>query len=184
MGSIKCIIGHTPPSLLTDETMLMEANNERIQDLYFILLESSSSNTTSATTSNSTPTYSPCGAVRQSCSPHTALDPNSSGTDRGTVICKENNEKETNDEAGEEVRGEDDEEEIVDSIILSRGEGGVAFRALEVITDSESFQNVEKVSHASNLLLCYLILSYPILSYPILSYQILSFSTLSYLILS
>jgi hypothetical protein len=129
--------------------MLMEANNDRIQDLYYLLLESSSSYTTSATTSNSTPTYSPCGAVRLSCSPHNALDPKSIGTDRETVICKENDEKETNDEAGMEVECEDDEEEIVDSIILSREEDGVALGALEVITDSESFQNVGKVIHVS-----------------------------------
>lgn len=158
--------------------MLVEANNERIQDLYYLLLESSSSNTTSATTSNSTPTYSPCGAVRQSCSPHNALDPNSIGTDRGTVVCEENDVKETNDEAGEEVEDEDDEGEIVDSIILSREESGVALRALEVITDSESFQNVEKVSHVSYLLLSYLIISYLILPYPIRSDQIFCFTIL------
>lgn len=74
------------------------------------------------------------------------------------MVCKKNDEIETNDEAGEEVEDEDDEGEIVDSIILSREEGGVALRALEVITDSESFQNDGKVSHASSLFLCHLIL--------------------------
>lgn len=172
MGSIKCTVGRTQPSLQTDEAITMEANNEKIQDLYFLLLESSSSNTTSATTSNSTPTYSPCGAVRQTCSPHNALDPNSIGTDRETVVCKEIDEEETNYEAGEEVKDKDGEGEIVDSIILSREEGGVALRSLEIITYSETFQNVEKVSYASYLFLCYLILSYPIQSNLSLHYSI------------
>lgn len=177
MGSIKCTVGRTQPPVQTDEAITMEANNERIQDLYFLLLESSSSNTTSATTSNSTPTYSPCGAVRQSCSPHNALDPNSIGADRETVVCKENDEKETNYEAGEEVEDEDDEGEFVDSIILSREEGGAALRSLEDITDSETFQNIEKVSHTSNLY-------YAISSYLIRSNPTKSFYSLSYLILS
>ena len=132
----------------------MEANNERIQDLYFLLLESSSSsssssnNTTSATTSNSTststPTYSPSGEVRHCSSPHKALNPYKIGPDKEIFLNQENDEKEVaDDETEEEV------EEVVESDFVIKEEvSGILLKSLRVITDSDNvLQDAEKVLH-------------------------------------
>ena len=196
MGSIKCTVDHTPLSLplslslQSNDVIALEANNERIQDLYYLLLDSSSSscsssssssctsNTTSAaTTSNSsstsTPIYSPCGGMRQS---NHALSPYKIGPDREIFINQIKDERDGKDD--KEMESEQDEkDEIMGSNMSYKEDNVITLKSLRVITDSENvLQDVEKVRY---LLLFYAMLPCPVLPYPIACSAVLCYHVVS-----
>lgn len=218
MGSIKRTVDRTPPSSLSlslslqsNDVIALEANNERIQDLYYLLLDSSSStsssssscssNTTSAaTTSNSsctsTPIYSPCGGMRQSSSPYknNAPSPYKIGPDRDVFVNQIKDERDKKDgKADKEMESEQDENDgIVGSSMLYKEDNAISWKSLKVITDSENvLQDVEKVHHLllSNAMLPCPVLPSPIacpavLCYPVIPWPIVPRPTLSYYLLS